>query len=68
MRTKRVITKDECPWLDENIPKGTTVYEYCGCTYGCVDSGIPVTFKDGETPFFEIPKDSVTPERSEDDE
>lgn len=55
----RDLTKDECPWLDEDIVKGTIVYEYFGYTYGCISNkGIAVTNKLNKIPFFEIPRDA----------
>lgn len=56
----RDVTTQECDWLDEEIKKGTTVYEFHGCTYGCVSpGGVAVTLEDGKAPFFEIPADSI---------
>ena len=45
------------------IAKGTVVYSYDGCTYGCVDYDKceAVTFdEDGRQAFFEIPRDALT--------
>ena len=40
-----------------DLPKGSIVFEYGGCTYGCISSnGIAVTLKPDKTPFFEVPK------------
>ena len=62
----RDVSKKECPWLDNDLKRGSTVYTYDGCTYGVISpSGMAVSF-DGNTPFFEIPLDSVTLYRSSD--
>ena len=56
----REVTKKECDWLDRTFVTGETVYEYNGCTYGCIShSGNAFTLEKDETPFFELPKDSV---------
>jgi len=63
MKTKftvnRDVTTEECHWLRNDIPKGTVVFEYTGCTYGCIDSGVAVSMTGG-TPFFELPYDALT--------
>jgi len=57
----RDVTVKECPWLDSDLPKGTLVHEYDGCTYGCISyRGVAVTLIKDETPFFEIPNDALT--------
>jgi hypothetical protein len=57
--TTRVVSVNECPWLDADIPAGTPVWTYEGHTYGVVTpSGIAVTAKAAETPFFELPMDA----------
>jgi len=56
----RKVTIKECWWLDDNIPAGTIVYRYDGCTYGCcTDNGIACSFEDGKTPFFELPLNAL---------
>jgi hypothetical protein len=55
----RNVTKDECPWLDTDLPEGLEVHKYSGCTYGCIGAGIAVTREPGQTPFFEVPRDAV---------
>lgn len=60
MITNRDITTGECPWLDEDIKKGTVVYEYEGCTYGCIGKGMACTLIEGEDPFFELPIDCLS--------
>ena len=58
----RTVTKKECPWLDQDLPKGFIVYNYVGYTYGCISrDGKAVSLKDdpkAQEPFFEIPRDS----------
>ena len=56
----RDVTKKECPWLERTIRFGEVVHEYTGHTYGCVGAGIACSF-DGETPFFELPRDALQP-------
>jgi hypothetical protein len=61
---KLILTKDvfviECPWLDRDMLKGEVVWSYEGCTYGCVSSnGRAVSLIDGETPFFELPRNAL---------
>lgn len=55
----RDVGREECPWLKETMPKGTTVYVFRNTTYGCIDyeKGTACTFsEDGLTyPFFELP-------------
>ena len=56
----RKIYTDECPWLYNDISSGTILFGFPGHTYGCVSgNGRAVTLKDGETPFFEVPKDAI---------
>lgn len=59
----RDVTKDECRWLDRTMAAGEVVHRYDGCTYGCVGAGIACSV-DGETPFFELPRDAVAPSPS----
>jgi len=63
MKTKGILNRDvtqkECRWLDEDLKEGTIVYQFFGCTYGCVDSGVPVTLEQDKTPFNEVPWDAV---------
>lgn len=59
--TTRDISKNECCWLENDIQSGTTVYRYDGYTYGCVSAaGMACTFQPNETPFFELPRSSLT--------
>ena len=61
MKMIRTVTVEECPWVIDDIEKGTEVFNYIQCTYGCItSSGIAITFqKDGKGRFYEVPKDSV---------
>jgi hypothetical protein len=58
-RLSRQVTTEECHWLRKNLEKGKVVHEFKGCTYGCISSGIAVSDKPDETPFYEIPRDAV---------
>jgi hypothetical protein len=58
IKTTREITKTECHWLSADIPAGVEVFEYHGCTYGCV-AGTAYTFEKNVLPFFELPRDAV---------
>jgi hypothetical protein len=55
----RDVTREECQWLNGTVKKGTTVYRYSGHVYGCIGYGVAVTLVKGETPFFELPHDSI---------
>lgn len=55
----RDVTTNECPWLENDIQKGVKVFKYFGPTYGCIGTGIAVTFVYHVEPFFELPKDSI---------
>jgi hypothetical protein len=56
----RELKKSEYRWLDQDIPKGTVVFSYEGCTYGCIsDRGQAVTLKENTNPFYEVPKDAL---------
>ncbi len=60
----RDISIEECPWLQDDLFKGMTVYEYTGCTYGCITrKGIAVTEEDNGTPFFEVPINAIYKEK-----
>lgn len=60
METIRDVTKEECQWLDDTIKKGTEVFEYTKCTYGCVSpQGVAVTLEEGKEPFIELPKEAL---------
>lgn len=68
LRMTRTIDEREQPWMaDEDtsvksVAKDCIVYRYDGATYGCVsERGIAVTLEPGQTPFFEVPADSVAP-------
>lgn len=56
----RDLTKSECPWLEEGVVAGAIVYEFHGPTYGNISqSGVAVSSKAGENPYFEVPRDAV---------
>lgn len=55
----RNVTQNECLWLENNLMKGTKVYEYLGCTYGCIGDGEAVSLEPDQTPFMEIPLDAI---------
>lgn len=55
----RDVTPKECGWLSSTVHKGERVFEFLGPTYGCVGDGIAVSYKAGETPFFEVPADAL---------
>ena len=60
MKLNRIVTKEECSWLDEDLPKGTELREYTGYTYGCVTpEGIACVKEYGDTPFFEVPREAL---------
>jgi hypothetical protein len=43
------------------LKRGEIVYLYDGCTYGCISAGgVAVTFQPSETPFFQVPEDSLS--------
>lgn len=63
-RTFKVIKrvdKSVQDWMDDSeaIEEGAIVYEYKGCTYGCIGSGIAVSRERGQTPFIEVPTDCL---------
>ena len=56
----RKITQEECPWLERGFEIGEIVYEYFGCTYGCIShSGIAISYFPDEDPCFEFPLDAI---------
>ena len=60
-KLNRDVTQEECFWLKRDREKGEIVYEYNGCTYGCItNAGIACTEEYNKTPFFELPKDCLT--------
>ena len=59
MKTNRDLTEQEC-YQKGGLPKGTIIFEYFGCTYGCCDnSELPCTLVEDKTPFFGVPKDAI---------
>ena len=58
----REVSQTECPWLRRNFAPGEIVYLFDGATYNCISkNGFPFTEKEGGNPFFELPKDAVSP-------
>lgn len=58
----RDLTPEECGWLPETHPKGEKVFIYHGHAYGCIGpGGVAVSLREGESPFFEVPRDALTP-------
>jgi hypothetical protein len=55
----RDVTRQECPWLDDDIGAGTVVREYLGPTYGLRGEGCIAVSRDGGVPFFELPSDAT---------
>ena len=58
-RVTRDVTVDECPWLDNTVTEGTTVYEFHNATYGCVNEFAACLDPEGDYPFFELPYSAV---------
>ena len=57
----RDVTRKECSWLPRDFKTGEHIYEYHGYCYGVIGpSGIACTLIDGETTFYEFPKNSVS--------
>ena len=60
IKLTRDVTPDECGWLDRTYKKGEILYEYHGCTYGCIsNNGTACTETPNQTPFFEIPNNAI---------
>jgi hypothetical protein len=60
---ERTITKSG-NYCGNELTEGTKVYDFGGCTYGCIDwhSGYAVTLNpDGSGPFFEVPYEVLDP-------
>jgi hypothetical protein len=62
LRVTRAVRLDG--WLDgtptPEFTPGMIVHEFKGATYGCIASGIAVSFSPGGAePFFELPYDAV---------
>lgn len=63
MKLTRTVTREECPWLDADLPEGTTVYNYTGCTYGCISwQGKAVSIEENG-PFLEVPRSALSQNR-----
>ena len=48
-------SRKELPWLINAIKKGTIVYSFSGCTYGCCNYSAYTFDPNGEGQFFELP-------------
>lgn len=61
MISTRLVTKQECHWLDDDIPEGTVLFLCTLPTYGCIDTrtGVAVTLVENEYPFFQFPIDAL---------
>lgn len=57
----RDVTPEECLWLSETVVKGTIVYQFDGCLYGCIGyTGVPVSdYGPYAYPFYELPATAV---------
>lgn len=55
----RDVTQSECHWLSRDFKKGEVLYEYTGCTYGCITPDGIACSLDGEIPFFELPESAL---------
>jgi hypothetical protein len=57
----RIVTPQECPWLNRTFEIGETVYRYLGHTYKLIGKqGSAFSIEMGVPPFFELPKDAVS--------
>ena len=57
---KRDVTREEFGWIERDYKMGEIIYEYTGCTYGCIGKhGKAFSEKPNRTPFFELPPDCV---------
>lgn len=60
----RTVTTKECPWLERDYIEGDVVHKYNAYTYGCISSdGVACSKIEGKTPFFELPMNSVNPNK-----
>jgi hypothetical protein len=58
----RDVSRTECHWLERDYKKGEKVFKYSGHCYGCISyNGMACSEKKDETPFFELPNDSLKP-------
>lgn len=61
MVVTRLVTPEECDWLDRIYLPGDTIYEFNGATYGCINwaNGFAASDKPNENPFYEFPIDAA---------
>jgi hypothetical protein len=60
---ERTVTKSG-NYCGTKVKKGQKVYDFGGCTYGCIDwnHGVPMTLNaNGDGPFFEMPYEALDP-------
>src|SRR3954467_10252398 len=58
----RNLTSDECEWLEHiDIKQGTIVYQAIDFYNCCSNKGVPVSKNPSGIPYFEVPRDAVTP-------
>lgn len=56
----RMVTPQECHWLDRTYETGEIVYKYYGHTFGCIGKkGSAFTQVFDTPPFFELPINAV---------
>ncbi len=56
----RKVTRQECPWLKEDLEAGKEVYTFSGPTFECIGKdGIAVSDSPGKGPFYEIPRSAL---------
>ena len=61
-RLTRDVLKKDYPWLPRDFSVGEIVYEYEGYCYGVISpGGTACTLVDNETPFYELPTNSLGP-------
>ena len=60
MKLIRAVTRQECPWLDADLPEGTEVHKYTGYTYGCISGkGVAISLEENG-PFLEVPRTALS--------
>ena len=56
----RDVNQSECDWLERDFPYGEIIYRYFGDTNDNISSsGFAFSLEIGQTPYFELPIDSV---------
>ena len=55
-----LLSKAQYPYLDNDLPEGTLVFEFIGETFGCISpAGLACSTEPNSYPFTEIPLGSV---------